>query len=235
MAVQKHDFEGCCTADILTSFGESHTSEYGYNAVQYDKLWREVVGKVNNCTRHGIVTAILTSEQTTAAKVLKDLGFIGTGPASKDRHPEVTIELFYLHVQGWKEPAKPEEHAVIAEKQAQERPRDAQGRFIAEPAPAVNPFQVQAVAAEEELPDWDLFNDEEEEEDEEVGPYRLFIRGAAPRNIRYYATRVSNRTGVMVERTIAVEEAQEYETEEVEVIQRHRAAHGHHPFEVEAV
>lgn len=135
MSVEQHDFEGCCTACILTDFGQSRTSEYGYSDIGHKRLRREVITQVLDAKEegNGIVTAIITSQQTRAADVLKELGFVGTGAAQKTRHSEVTIELYYLHCKDWKAPEEPVGAQV-------ERPRDANGRFLPAQQEAVNPF-----------------------------------------------------------------------------------------------
>lgn len=133
MSVEFHDFEGCCTAVILTDFGQSKTSEYGYSDIGHKRLRKETIEQVQYAQEegNGIVTAIITSQQTRAADVLKELGFIGTGAAQKTRHSEVTIELYYLHCKDWKAPEEPVEAP---------RPRDANGRFLPAQQEAVNPF-----------------------------------------------------------------------------------------------
>lgn len=135
MSVNEEDFPGCCTALVLTDFGNSHTSEYGFHDYGYQRIRDEVIEQVEDAKRDmGIITAILTSEQTKARAVLKELGFIGTGDAEKGRHHEVTIELYYLHCKDWKAPEKAVEPP---------RPRDAQGRFLPAQQQAVNPFVAQ--------------------------------------------------------------------------------------------
>lgn len=156
------DFEGCCTARIFTDLGDSRTSQFGYHAASYDRLRRQVVKGIEDEVEDGagIITAIVTNEQVTGAKVLKDLGFTGTGMASKTSHSEVQIELYYLHCKDWVEPEKPADivapEAPVAAPQpfaaarnpgpqpaplqppveAPVRARDAQGRF----APAVGQY-----------------------------------------------------------------------------------------------
>lgn len=133
------EFEGCCTARIFTDLGDSRTSQFGYHAASYDRLRREVVSSVKNAARDGagIITAIVTNEQVTGAKVLKDLGFTGTGMASKTSHREVQIELYYLHCKDWVEPEKP------ADIVAPEAPVAAPQPFAAarNPAPQLAPLQ----------------------------------------------------------------------------------------------
>lgn len=136
MAVNQDDFPGCCTAIVLTDFGNSHTSEYGFHAYSYQRIRGYVIDQVEEARDEGtgIITAILTSEQTEAKEVLKELGFIGTGEAKKGRHAEVTIELYYLHCKDWNVPEKAVEPP---------RPRDANGRFLPAQQQAVNPFVAQ--------------------------------------------------------------------------------------------
>lgn len=89
------DFEGCCTARIFTDLGDSRTSQFGYHAASYDRLRRQAVDGIVNekMDGAGIITAIVNNEQVTGAKVLKDLGFIGTGMASKTSHKKFRLNF----------------------------------------------------------------------------------------------------------------------------------------------
>lgn len=132
------DFEGCCTAKIIVDLGGSHTSEFGYHPAKYDQLRKKIVRLVEEEQDYkGIICAIATSEQVTAQKVLKDLGFTGTGMAKKNSHAEVDIELYYLHCKDWIEPEKP------ADIVAPEAPVAAPQPFAAarNPAPQLAPIQ----------------------------------------------------------------------------------------------
>lgn len=144
------EFEGCCTARIFTDLGDSRTSEFGYHKASYQRLRKQVVAGILDADHlggAGIITAIVTNEQVTGIKVLKDLGFTGTGMASKTSHRDVQIELYYLHCKDWVEPAKPADivapEAPVAAPQpfaAARNPaplpvrrhglRDARGRFV---------------------------------------------------------------------------------------------------------
>lgn len=133
------EFEGCCTARVFTDLGDSRTSQFGYHAASYDRLRREIVKGIKDEVEDGagIITAIVTNEQVTGAKVLKDLGFTGTGMASKTSHREVQIELYYLHCKDWVEPEKP------ADIVAPEAPVAAPQPFAAARNPAPQPAPLQ--------------------------------------------------------------------------------------------
>lgn len=105
MGVNVEDFPGCCSASVLTNFGQSTTSEYGYqHKVEYNKMYREVVQAIKSEKSQGVIVAITTDEQTIGIKVLTDLGFTPTAPLKKIRHAERTIQLWHLPVYGWKVP-----------------------------------------------------------------------------------------------------------------------------------
>lgn len=131
------DFEGCCTARIFTDLGDSRTSEFGYHAASYERLRREIVNSIEYVVEDGagIITAIVTNEQVTGAKVLKDLGFTGTGMASKTSHSEVQIELYYLHCKDWAEPEKPADIVAPEAPVAAPQPFAAARNPVPQPAP----------------------------------------------------------------------------------------------------
>ncbi len=135
------EFEGCCTARIFTDLGDSRTSEFGYHAASYDRLRREIVNGIRDELEDGagIITAIVTNEQVTGAKVLKDLGFTGTGMASKTSHSEVQIELYYLHCKDWVEPEKPADIVAPEAPVAAPQPFAAARNPVPQPAPLQPP------------------------------------------------------------------------------------------------
>jgi hypothetical protein len=139
----------------------------------------------------GIICAIATSEQVTAQKVLKDLGFTGTGMAKKGSHAEVDIELYYLHCKDWGEPTLP------ADIVAPEAPVAAPQPFAAARNPVPQPAPVQLPVARRGAP-----------------PARdVQGRFARRDGQRGYVTRRNNRIGLShVERVRDVEGACQWTT-----------------------
>lgn len=137
------EFEGCCTARIFTDLGDSRTSQFGYHPASYNRLRREIVNSIEDVVEDGagIITAIVTNEQVTGAKVLKDLGFTGTGMASKTSHREVQIELYYLHCKDWVEPEKPADIVVPEAPVAAPQPFAAARNPVPQPAPIQPPVE----------------------------------------------------------------------------------------------
>jgi hypothetical protein len=135
------EFEGCCTARIFTDLGGSRTSQYGYHEASYDRLRKEVVRGIKRGHEDGagIITAIVTNEQVTGAKVLKDLGFTGTGMASKTSHRNVQIELYYLHCKDWAEPALPDDIVATEAPVVAPQPFAAARNPVPQPAPVQLP------------------------------------------------------------------------------------------------
>lgn len=92
-----HDFYNCCTASILFEFGGSSAAMHG-DRFQPDekKLAEDVEAKMRYFQRSGkgIFTAMLTTEQTVAAKVLEALGWTKCMTSNKLNHSNTQLQLW---------------------------------------------------------------------------------------------------------------------------------------------
>ena len=91
-------FPGCCTARVLRDFGGTSLAldrKAGRTKVSI-KRWLE--SQIKNWAGHSCLIVTTNSEQTTANKVLKELGFKHSAWMSKLQHPEAKLRLW------WKEP-----------------------------------------------------------------------------------------------------------------------------------
>lgn len=95
-------FPGCCTAGTLVQFGQETAAEFGVK-VPKDNTPENLQERLALSKRMGmgIITAILTQNQTNGIALLKGAGFKSTGWVSKDGHPQTKIALFYLSLEDW--------------------------------------------------------------------------------------------------------------------------------------
>lgn len=96
-------YPGCCTAKILVEFGQERAAEFR-EEIPKDNTPENLERSLMSCKRmgYGLVTAILTNNQTHGIALLEGAGFKNTGWVSKDAHPENEIALFYLSLKDWK-------------------------------------------------------------------------------------------------------------------------------------
>lgn len=96
------EFPGCCTARVLTHFGEEGEAEYSMR-VPRDNTPSRLQDTLKNLKREGkgIVTAILTQNQGHGVALLEGAGFKSMGWVSKKAHPNNKIALFYLSLEDW--------------------------------------------------------------------------------------------------------------------------------------
>ena len=97
------EFPGCCTAKVLTQFGEERAAEFR-TGIPEDNTPENLQRILGGYKRGGVgmVTAILTQNQTHGIELLEGAGFKSTGWVSKGAHPENKIALFYLSLEDWK-------------------------------------------------------------------------------------------------------------------------------------
>lgn len=91
------DFTNCCTAGILYSFGGSSAAMYGRGENPDEKdLATDVESRMRSFQRQGkgIFTAMLTTEQTVAAKVLEALGWTKCMTSNKLNHSDTQLQLW---------------------------------------------------------------------------------------------------------------------------------------------
>lgn len=94
--MKEHDFPGCCTATILTGFGECKTADYrlrhNMNTLAVDLKRAEIDAKEDG---KAVLLAITNSDQKEARKILRAAGWKRTRALEKDAHPETTITLWW--------------------------------------------------------------------------------------------------------------------------------------------
>lgn len=97
------DFPGCCTAKVLTQFGQERAAEFR-TGIPEDNTPENLQRILEGSKRGGMgmITAILTQNQTHGIELLEGAGFKNTGWVSKAAHPETKIALFYLSLEDWK-------------------------------------------------------------------------------------------------------------------------------------
>lgn len=101
------DFEGCCTAKIVTGFGQTKTAEYEYRPTDnpYHEVGELPVGEIEGQLRYlerihrangdAVLTAITNNEQVNANKALSNRGWKFSGWMKKTQHPETQVCLWY--------------------------------------------------------------------------------------------------------------------------------------------
>lgn len=97
MPIRISDFPNCCSASVMHAFGGSRTAMYGReDRPDETKLAAEVAEKMKaqQTMGFGIITAMLTTEQTVAAKVLEGLGWKMVTESHKNKHSETKLQLW---------------------------------------------------------------------------------------------------------------------------------------------
>ena len=87
------DFPCCCTAKVLKNFGETHVTEGQFVKEEEKALEERIVKYTNRYSSLAVLTTITNSEQKTANKVLKKLGFKSTKWLKKVQHKETKINI----------------------------------------------------------------------------------------------------------------------------------------------
>ena len=97
-------FPGCCTARVLTGFGQSDTGAWDHRPVKpytehsFFEIAKEHLRDAGRA-QAAIVTATTTEEQTTAIAVLPKLGFICVAKdVKKNQHAEHTLSMWVYEV-----------------------------------------------------------------------------------------------------------------------------------------
>lgn len=126
------DFPGCCTAKILTGFGETEYGEYRFrpegNKLKDGELTEYLNKQVPWLKRSGqyaLVFATTNSHQKTAIKELEAFGFQRTPEVAKEAHHDANLIGWYYVVGEVVKPA-----VEVVKPLADYLPaRDAYGRF----------------------------------------------------------------------------------------------------------
>lgn len=98
------DFPGCCTAKILTGFGQSDTAEYAYRPardITFEQMYAECESMIEVQKRGGrvaLIFATTNSDQKMGEQVLEKLGFQRTLEVSKTQHSDKTVTGWWVDV-----------------------------------------------------------------------------------------------------------------------------------------
>lgn len=94
------DFPYCCTAQLMVGFGESEVAEGGDFKMSLEDMKSRISMQMNYWVEEdcAMVVATTNSEQKTANKALKELGFDCSEWMYKSQHPETKVRLWWLNV-----------------------------------------------------------------------------------------------------------------------------------------
>lgn len=98
MTLRLSDFPRCCTTKILHEFGDSGTTPG--ESLTEDQIVEQATALINQARADGnaIITATTNDSQQTAVRALNRLGFAHSKWASKTRHPETRVRVWYLRL-----------------------------------------------------------------------------------------------------------------------------------------
>lgn len=97
MSLRIGDYPNCCTSKVLYAFGGSNAAMYGRENTQTkEQMAAEVKEKMLFSQRqgYGILSAMLTTEQTQAAEVLAGLGWQKAIESNKKNHSDTKLQLW---------------------------------------------------------------------------------------------------------------------------------------------
>lgn len=97
MTIRTGDYPNCCTSKVLYAFGGSNAAMYGRDNDQTkEQMAAEVKEKMLFFQRqgYGIITAMLTTQQTKAAEVLAGLGWQKSIESNKKNHSDTKLQLW---------------------------------------------------------------------------------------------------------------------------------------------
>ncbi len=101
------DFPHCCTAKIIADFGESIVAEGGDRPVTLEEVTDYLKEKIDRYANgifsgYAVLVAITNSDQKTASKALRQLGFKHSTWMQKKQHPDTKIRLWWYPLMGGK-------------------------------------------------------------------------------------------------------------------------------------
>ena len=99
------DFPGCCSAKILTAFGQERNAVYGMGTDDVTQVKLESLLTYERMIEVGLVVAILTQNQTVGIDLLLKNGFVQGPWVRKNKHHDTQIATFTLELPKW-EPIK---------------------------------------------------------------------------------------------------------------------------------
>lgn len=102
--IKAHYYPMCCTANVLTGFGES---ENEWDSCQNDQGLQDKVNEIKawigywSDKSQGILTTITTNEQETGNAALEACGFIRSEPIMNVKYPRTFLYNWYLPLNGF--------------------------------------------------------------------------------------------------------------------------------------
>lgn len=122
------DFPGCCTAKILTGFGETDTADWAYRpeaGMTFEDMLAEVEGMLQvqqNGGRVALIFATTNSDQKMGEKLLETVGFKRTPEVTKNQHSDKTVTGWWLDMGNAEYRAKKAPKASAGWKAVEEKP-----------------------------------------------------------------------------------------------------------------
>ena len=94
------DFPHCCTAKIACDFGESSVALGGAHAETPEGIAKWLRGQIYNPYNAAMATivAITNSEQLSAVKALRNLGFSHSKWMKKNQHADTKVRLWWISI-----------------------------------------------------------------------------------------------------------------------------------------
>jgi len=93
--MKAQNFPNCCTARIVYDFGGTRLSGMDTEPTNENVLKRQIKDEMRWSSRGRLFVAITNSDQKTAAKVLRELGFSHSKWLSKAQHSETKMRLWW--------------------------------------------------------------------------------------------------------------------------------------------
>lgn len=97
MPIKTGEYPNCCSSKVLYAFGGSNTAMYGRETPQDEAQMADDVKRQMEASQqlgYGILSAMLTTEQKLAAKVLEGLGWTMAIESAKKKHSETNLQLW---------------------------------------------------------------------------------------------------------------------------------------------
>lgn len=97
------EFPNCCTGTVAFNFGETDVNGCGNHDVKELGLKQQLINILDENKEDGYAFVICTtnSQQPTANKLLKSMGFSHSTWMSKDEHPETKVRIWWMPLEKW--------------------------------------------------------------------------------------------------------------------------------------
>lgn len=121
------EFPGCCTAKIIMGFGGTETASWEIrpkgNMTIEDELRKFLTTEIKRYKNYATFVATTVTEQVTANKVLKEMGFVPSEPMAKNSHANTQLIVWHCAL-------KTHPLNNVAQEAKAKPKRDALGRFV---------------------------------------------------------------------------------------------------------